>query len=367
MNYEIVSEQSVLEEVCALAAEKTLIMLDTEFVRTRTLYPNLGLVQLYDGERLSLIDSVSLSDLTPLWQLLTDPSITKVLHACSEDLEVFMCESGKLPVNMHDTQIMAAFLGYSVSTGFARLVEDFLGITLDKGESRTDWLARPLTERQKEYAAADVFYLYPLYEKLLKGIEDKGLLTALRQECDWILEKKARPVDPDSLYKKVKQAWRMDSEQLAVLKVLCQWRYKEAQRRNLALNFVVREDDLWKVAFHLPHDFSTLRKININEHVINRHGKVLLKTVAEVTSGSRLNDPEKTRRLTDFPEYKEEMTRLKKCVNKKAEETGFAPEFIASKKLLNEYLKWNWFEDRVEEKTPVILRGWRKELLRIED
>lgn len=366
MNYEIVTEQSVLNEVCAQAAKTSLIMLDTEFVRTRTLYPDLGLVQMYDGERLSLIDTVALADLTPLWQLLGDTSITKVLHACSEDLEVFMHESGQLPVNMHDTQVMAAFLGYSVSTGFAKLVEDFLGITLDKGESRTNWMARPLSKKQETYAAADVYYLYPLYKILLAKVEEKGYLTSLEQECDLLLEKKAQPINQESLYKKVKQSWRLEPEQLAVLKELCVWRYKQAQKRNLALNFVIREDDLWKVAFHQPQSFADLNELNINEHALKRHGKTLLKIVAQIGMASRLNDPQKIVRLTDNPEYKVRITELKKLVNKKAEESGLAPEFIASKKLLNQYLKWCWFDNKNPDNKPLIMRGWRADLLKIE-
>lgn len=367
MNYEIVTQQSVLNDVCTQAAQKEIIMLDTEFVRTRTLYPDLGLVQLYDGERLSLIDTVALSDLTPLWQLLSDTSITKVLHACSEDLEVFLHESGRLPVNMHDTQVMAAFLGYSVSTGFAKLVEDYLGVTLDKGESRTNWMARPLTEKQEKYAAADVFYLYPLYEKLLKKVKERGYLDALQQECEQILEKKAQPINQEHLYTRIKQSWRLEPEQLAVLKELCIWRYKRAQNRNLALNFVIHEDDLWKVAFHRPQDFVALQALNINEYALKRHANALLKIVAQVDLVSRLDDPEKIIRLTDNPQYKTRITELKKIVNKKAEESGLASEFIASKKLLNQYLKWCWFDDKNPDKKPTVLRSWRAKLLKIEE
>lgn len=278
-----------------------------------------------------------------------------------------MHESGSLPVNMHDTQVMAAFLGYSVSTGFAKLVEDYLGITLDKGESRTNWMARPLSKKQETYAAADVYYLYPLYEKLLAKVEEKGYLNSLQQECQQMLEKKAQPINQDNLYRKVKQSWRLEPQQLAVLKELCIWRYKQAQKRNLALNFVIREDDLWKVAFHQPQDFVALQALNINEFALKRHGKNLLKIVAQVGLASRLNDPEKIVRLTDNPQYKARITELKKVVNKVAEESGLAPEFIASKKLLNQYLKWCWFADKNPEKTPLIMRSWRAELLRIEE
>ncbi|MEX8986810.1 ribonuclease D, partial [Salmonella enterica] len=133
--------------------------LDTEFVRTRTYYPQLGLIQLFDGANVALIDPLGISDWSPLKAVLRDTGITKFLHAGSEDLEVFLNAFGELPEPLIDTQILAAFCGRPLSWGFASMVEEYTGVALDKSESRTDWLARPLSERQCEYAAADVWYL----------------------------------------------------------------------------------------------------------------------------------------------------------------------------------------------------------------
>ena len=158
VNYQIITQLKDLERVCQQAREADVVMLDTEFVRTRTYYPQLGLIQLFDGETLSLIDPIALDEMTPFVSLLKDASVLKVLHACGEDLEVFQNAFGCTPTPMVDTQIMAAFLGHGLSTGFAALVSEFVGIDLDKSESRTDWLARPLSQKQLDYAAADVYY-----------------------------------------------------------------------------------------------------------------------------------------------------------------------------------------------------------------
>ncbi len=176
MNYQIISQVGDLQRVCLAARDADVVMLDTEFVRTRTFFPQLGLIQMFDGENLSLIDPTVLDEMTPFVELLQDTSVLKVLHACGEDLEVFQNAFGCTPFPMVDTQIMAAFLGYGLSTGFAALVQDQLQVELDKSESRTDWLARPLSDKQLEYAAADVFYLLPMYEKLVEQVTQVRLV-----------------------------------------------------------------------------------------------------------------------------------------------------------------------------------------------
>ena len=167
LDYNWVNSDQLLQQTCAKAREKTVVALDTEFIRTRTFYPKLGLIQLYDGEQLSLIDPLSITDFSPFTALLADPAVLKVLHACSEDLEVFQCYFKQQPKPMLDSQIMADFVGFQISSGFAKLVAHYLDIELDKGAARTDWLARPLSEQQLQYAAADVWYLLPLYHKLI--------------------------------------------------------------------------------------------------------------------------------------------------------------------------------------------------------
>lgn len=230
VNYQIITQSSQLEEVCQSARNVDVVMLDTEFVRTRTYYPQLGLIQLYDGDNLSLIDPTVIEDMTAFVELLKDTSVLKVLHACGEDLEVFHNSFGCLPYPMVDTQLMAAFLGHGLSTGFAALVENYLGVELDKSESRTDWLARPLSDKQLEYAAADVYYLQPLYEQLFEKITQAGWWEAAQQESDLAASKRIKTVNQEMAYLDVKGAWQLKPSELAILKPLATWRLKEALR-----------------------------------------------------------------------------------------------------------------------------------------
>ncbi|RXJ74763.1 ribonuclease D [Veronia nyctiphanis] len=363
MNFEMITDTASLQRVCQLASNHQAVMLDTEFVRTRTLYPKLGLVQLYDGEHLSLIDPIEIDDLTPLWDLLSNPSVTKVLHACSEDLEVFQHYSGLMPTPMVDTQVMAAFLGHGLSTGFASLVEEYLDVTLDKGEARTDWCARPLTPRQMEYAAADVFYLYPLYQLLAEKLAETPWQSAMAEECVSICRKRAKQPDPEKAYLDIKNAWQLRPAQLAVLKKLAKWRLKEAQRRDLALNFVVKELNIWKVARYQIRSLRKMEEEGFDRFEMDRHGKRLISMALEADKMSEEHFPEPISRLVDMPGYKQVVKVVKEQVNAVSEELGFVPEFIGSKKQINQAIKWVWVQDKSPEKRPDLLNGWRGELM----
>ncbi|MFL7011200.1 ribonuclease D [Enterovibrio norvegicus] len=363
MNFEIVTELSHLERVCQQARNVPVVMLDTEFVRTRTLYPRLGLIQMFDGETLSLIDPIELDDLSPLWAVLSDESVIKVLHACSEDLEVFHHYAGVMPTPMIDTQIMAAFLGHGLSTGFAALVDEYLGVTLDKGEARTDWCARPLSDKQLEYAAADVHYLLPLYEILAERVEQTGWGEAVKQECALMMSKRGKTPDPDKAYLDIKNAWQLRPKQLAVLQKLASWRLKEAQRRDLALNFVVKELNLWKVA---RFDIRSLEKMadeDFDRFELERHGKRLIAMALEADNTPETHYPEPIARLVDMPGYKQTVKSIKDQTNAVAEQLGVVPEFVGSKKQIHQMLKWAWINECNPEKMPDLLSGWRKPYL----
>ncbi|KHT35898.1 ribonuclease D [Vibrio sinaloensis] len=363
MNYQIVTDNALLEQVCQKAREVDVVMLDTEFVRTRTFYPQLGLIQLFDGEQLSLIDPTELDEMTPFVELLQDTSVLKVLHACGEDLEVFQNSFDCLPYPMVDTQVMAAFLGHGLSTGFASLVEHYLQIELDKSESRTDWLARPLTDKQLDYAAADVFYLLPLYEKLLNAVTEAGWWEAAQQESDLLAAKRIKNTDPEMAYLDVKGAWQLKPRELAILKPLATWRYKEAVRRDLALNFIFKENDLLNVARLGLQNRQRMEQEGMDSRSVQRHATRIISIVKSARGISPEEYPEKIERLMDMPGYKQKFKVLKDEVKHASQASGLATEFIASKKQLNQVISWVWKKDRDPAKLPDVMQGWRLQLV----
>ncbi len=363
VNFEIVTQTQRLVEVCQQASNKPLLMLDTEFVRTRTLYARLGLIQMFDGETLTLIDPIAIDDLAPLWALLKNESIIKVLHACGEDLEVFQHYAGCMPVPMIDTQIMAAFLGYGLSTGFAKLVSDYLAIDLDKGEARTDWMARPLSEKQLNYAAADVHYLMPLFEKLQTELSRTQWANVAYQESALVVKKREKQPDAEKAYLDIKNAWQLNRKQLAVLKMAAKWRLEEARKRDLAVNFVVHELSLWKLARFDIRSKEQMLKEGFDPREVQRHGSKLLRFTHLVNDLDPKEFPEEICRLMDYPGYKQIFKLLKDHVKLVSEQSGLMPEFLASKKQLNKLLSWKWKKNSDPELKPDVLIGWRGELL----
>ncbi|WP_194091560.1 ribonuclease D [Vibrio hibernica] len=363
MNYQIITTASALADVCQKASLVDVVMLDTEFVRTRTYHPQLGLIQLYDGENLALIDPVAIDDMSALAELLSDTSVLKVLHACGEDLEVFQHAFNCIPKPMLDTQLMAAFLGNGLSTGFAALVNEFLGVELDKSESRTDWLARPLTEKQLDYAAADVYYLLPLYQKLKLAVEEAGWSEAVMQESTALVKKRLKSTEPSKAYLDVKGAWILNPEQLAILKIIAKWRLEEAMKRDLALNFVVKEANMLEICRQEMTSLRQMDEAGFDQREIRRHGNTLIHLVKQGQAIPSDQWPQKITRLMDNPSYKQLFKVLKDEVKAASEASGLATEFLASKKQLNQFISWVWNHERSADKQPEVMLTWRKSVL----
>ena len=358
-HFKLITEDSALAEVCAFARQQSAVALDTEFVRTRTLYPQLGLVQLYAGDEVALIDPTTIQDFSPFIALLADDHVTKVLHACGEDLEVFQHTFQQLPQPMCDTQVMANFLGFANSPGFATLVQHYFQIEIDKGASRTDWLARPLSDTQLRYAAADVWYLLPLYQQMQAQLAQTEWQSAVKNECEFLLNKRAHSgKDPDTAYFAIPNAWKLNSLELMRLKILAKWRMQEAMKRDLALNFVVRSENLWAVAKYNPKSTSALLELGLSTSEVRIHGKKLLQLLEQVKRIDPKDYPPMIPRLTDDPRYK---TALKALQQKLKEITpeNLPQELIASRRSLENLMKWHWL-NATKEDLPELLQGWRQ-------
>lgn len=360
LNYQFITTNTALEDVCKAASEVSQIALDTEFVRIRTYYPHLGLIQMYDGKQISLIDPLTITEWTPFVELLTNPAVLKYLHAGSEDLEVFSHQFGCVPTPMIDTQVVAAFLGYPISCGFATLVEKYEHIALDKSESRTDWLARPLTEKQCQYASGDVFYLLPLAKKLIAQAQEAGYMDAIVDECEMIAERRQETVSPELAYRDIGNAWQLRGQQLACLKMLAEWRLNQARARDMALNFVVREEHLWSVARYLPASLAELDALSLSGQEIRCHGRRLLDFVAKAKQIKDEDCPEPIGNLIEQPNYKKAFKAIKTVIQEVSEGQRYNPELLASRRQINQLLNIHW---KIKTGEPELLSRWRKALL----
>jgi ribonuclease D len=333
--------------------------IDTEFVRERTFYPQLGLIQVSDGERCALVDPVALPDLEPLRQVLVDPAILKVAHSPSEDMEVLYHRFGAFPQPLFDTQVGAALAGRDPAMSYQRLVRDLLAVELEKGETRTDWLRRPLSDRQVEYAARDVEFLLPVHRALCEQLAPSGRL-------EWVLEESRRLQDPsrflppvESAYLRLGGAGGMDRRQLAVLRVLAAWRESQARERDLPRNFVLRESALVALARRQPVKPADLASIpDLAPKQLERLGETLLRLVREGRQVAPEDQPPRAARGARDERGRELVDRMQERVRLRAEELGLAAPVLASRRELKQLLV-----RAPGDGPPPALAGWRWEAI----
>jgi ribonuclease D len=365
MSYTFVTTDNQLADFCAQASQVPAIAVDTEFVRTRTLYPQIGLIQLYDGRDLVLVDPLAIDDFSPLISLLSNPDVVKILHSCSEDLETFWHALKVMPEPIFDTQFAASIVGMGSSLGYAKLVELMLDIQVDKGESRTDWLARPLSEKQCAYAAKDVLYLFELYPALLEKTEEQGKLPWVFTEMDSLTQKKLNTVPLDMVYLGFKHNWQLQGKSLYILKQLAAWRTETARKRDMSLNFVVREQHLLEVAIQQPKNQYELQNVpGLTPHEVRINGQALLDIIAASDDTASSEYPPRVERLTQHAEYKQTLAAIKAICSRVAEQINVPVELVGSKKQMNQLIKWCWLEldeTRAMGLLPDLIDGWRKE------
>ncbi len=355
-----------LAETCRRWRRLPAIGVDTEFVRERTFYPGLGLIQVADDDSCTLVDPLAITDLEPLRGVLEDPAVTKVFHSCGEDLEVLHHRFGEFPQAVFDTQVAAAFAGWGPSLGYGRLVSTMFGVELPKGHTRTNWLRRPLSGEQLTYAALDVAYLLPAHERLRDELrrlsadgEREGREAWAREDLERLFDSERFLPDPEDAYLRI-GAWRsLAPRKLAALKNLAAWREQQARRRDLPRNFVLHEKTLVDVARRMPGTRNALRAIDsLHPREIQRYGQTLIRIVRQALE---LPDEElpQPRRGFDLRPYRRRIQRLRQLAGELAEELSLPIELIATRKTIEELVR-----RAAAGKQPALpkeLRGWRRE------
>lgn len=349
-----------LAEHCAAWQALPFVALDTEFMRVDTFYPIAGLLQVSDGAVAYLIDPLRIGDWRPFAVLLEAPNVVKVLHSCSEDLEVLLRLTGSLPAPLFDTQLAAGYLNLGFSMGYSRLVQALLDIELPKGETRSDWLQRPLSELQVRYAAEDVLHLVEVYRALMARLAP--------QKVEWVLEDGAelvanlsREVAPEDAWREAKLAWKLSRQQQAVLRALCAWREREARARNQPRNRVLREHSLWPLARTQPDNLVALARIeDMHPKTVRQDGETLLRLIREAAALPPEQWPEALPEPLPI-EASALLKKLRAVGQREGERLGIAPELMLRKKTLEALLKSGFPKGPYQ--LPDSLRGWRRELM----
>ena len=329
----------------------TRLALDTEFMRERTYYPLLCLVQVATDNDCFLIDPLAPLDASELYGLLADRSKLKILHAARQDLEVLYQVSGNIPGPLFDTQLAAAMLGYPAQIGYADLVASELGHSIDKGQTRTDWSRRPLTPAQLAYAADDVHHLLTLNDSLASRLQSAG-------RTDWLAED-AASFDSSGLYETHQEdAWRrikgfprLTAQQQAVARALAGWREQRAIDADKPRAWILSDAALISLAVALPRSQAELEQLeSLPPGLVRKRGRTLLELLDSVRSsatGAAAVEP----RGRPTPEESRRITQLMKLVRERAADEGIAPEILATRRDVESLARGSG--------DSALLKGWR--------
>src|SRR5829696_8936552 len=337
--YTLISTDAALAEAGRRWAEAPVLGLDTEFVRTNTFFHKLGLVQVSDGSTSWLVDPLAARDLAPLGEVFRSPGV-KVLHSASEDMEVFYRALGVLPEPLLDTQVAGALAGAGAFLSYQKIVAAYLGVELAKEETRTDWIARPLSAAQLAYAAEDVAFLVPLYERLTADLESQGRLAWAFEDSAALLDTSRFDEDADSAYLRIKGAGRLDRRQLAALRLLAAWRDREARRRDLPRSFVLKDDLLLALATRRPQVERDLQRLpSFDPRQGARDGAVWLQLLEEAEAVPESDLPPRITGKPFSPAVRDLENRLRERVRVKAAELNVPPEVLAPRRTLDALLR----------------------------
>ena len=255
-----ISKTAELRAFCREQANAPYITVDTEFLRDKTFWPILCLVQVAGPEDAVAIDTMAEGlSLKPLYELLDNPKVLKVFHAARQDLEIFYHRMDKVPGPIFDTQVAAMVCGFGDQVGYETIVSKLVGVQLDKMSRFADWSRRPLTQKQLDYALADVVHLRPVYDALADRLAESGRAGWLDEEMATLTDSATYRMDPDDAWRRVKTRGG-NSRFYGVLREVAAWREREAQRRDIPRNRILRDDSLLDVAAHAPQTQKALAR-----------------------------------------------------------------------------------------------------------
>ena len=353
----LITSDAELAAACGRWSAARVIGIDTEFVRERTYYPRPALVQVADGDGVVMVDPLEISDFTPFERLLADPSIVKSMHACGEDLGVLELLTGTPPRGVFDTQLAGAFAGHGFSLGYRRLVEALLDVILDKGETRSDWLRRPLSPAQLRYAALDVVYLLPMHRRLSRELAALGRTAWLDEELEH--QRRAQDLDkqPEAAYSRVRGRAALSSPHHAVLRALSQWRETEAMARDLPRRHLLTDEVLTELATEPAPDAASLGKIQgVSQRAGARYGQAICACIET----ARTQGPDATDAAVDLRPYAGTMDSLRRIARREADILDLPPELLANRRALESLLI---SELKNSGEIPAGFQGWRFDVI----
>lgn len=330
--YQFIDEQESLTEFVNNIRSFDWIVIDTEFIREKTYYPQLCLIQIAAGEHLACIDPIAL-DLSELYAVFNDPNVIKVFHAAQQDLEILYFGSGQVPAPIFDTQPAASILGIGEQIGYAGLVENLLGVSLSKAESRTDWSRRPLSKAQLDYAIDDVRYLQKLYPLITEKLKKGNRLNWPNRDFKRLTDPETYQLNARTRWQKVKGLQNLKPQQLSILRELAAWREEEASERNRPRRWIIGDEILVDLSKMQPTDVKGIAAIRgLNADQAKRYAPIWLECMERGRNVDKDQWPVMKRQQKPSASIDAVAEVLMLAIRLEAEKQGITASAIASKK-----------------------------------
>ncbi len=353
----LITTTDALAELCARLRTQPFIAIDTEFMRERTYYPELCVVQLAGPDDVAVVDATAPEiDLAPLGALLADASVVKVFHAARQDVEIFLELFGQVPEPIFDTQVAAMVAGFGDQVGYDALVSSLTGGQIDKAHRFSDWSARPLSPSQLTYAAADVTWLRLVYLALCERLEREGRLEWVQEELSVLAEPSTYRADPEALWERLRPR-TSNRRMLGALRAIVAWREREAQRINIPRQRLIKDESLLEIAAVAPQTGDTLGRIRgvTRGFAEGKSGAGLLAAVQEAAALPEDALPDVPRARDGAKPSPALISLLRVLMAAKCEQHNVAPKLLANSDELDRLAT----ED--EPDIPV-LQGWRRDV-----
>ena len=355
---EIIATTDALTEICGQLSQSDFITIDTEFIRETTFWPELCLIQMASPDTAVIVDPLSGDiDLAPFFELMADSSVIKVFHAARQDLEIVYHRGNLIPHPIFDTQVAAMVCGFGDSISYDQLVARTTGARIDKSSRFTDWRRRPLSDKQLQYALADVTHLRDVYMMLREQLETTGRSHWVKEEMDVLEAPSTYDLHPEDAWKRLRMRVRKPTE-LAIMKHIAAWREREARERNVPRSRVLKDDAIYEIAQQQPRDIAALGQLRTISRGWERSqsGRAIVSAVNEALALPK-NEMPHLDRPSKSPEGASAASELLKVLLKlTTEKHGVAPKVIATSDDL----------DRIaaegEAAEVEALKGWRREL-----
>eukprot|EP01037_Dinobryon_pediforme_P001353 gene1353-1370_t len=354
---DFITTTEALTALCERLARETFVTVDTEFMRERTYWPELCVVQLASDTEVAVVDALAPGiDLAPLGRLLADPAVMKVFHAARQDIEIFVLLFGDVPRPLFDTQIAAMVAGFGDQVGYDALVSSLAGGQIDKAHRFSDWSARPLSQAQITYAAADVTWLRRAYERLCERLAKDGRLDWVAEEMATLADVNTYRANPETMWERLRPRTN-NRRMLGVLRALAAWREREAQRSNIPRQRMLKDEALLEIAATAPTNADDLARARgiTRGFAEGKTGTSLLAAVAEAKA---LPDSE----LPEVPGQREGpkaspalVSLLKVLLAAKCEQFHVAPKLVANSEDIDRLAT----EDKPE---IACIAGWRADV-----